>query len=51
LKEREEGIEVSERRGRRYKQRLDYFKETERILEIEKGNTRSHSAEQGSAAF
>jgi hypothetical protein len=37
-------IEVNGRRGRRRKQQLDDLKE-KKILEIERGSTRSHSME------
>jgi hypothetical protein len=36
---------VTGRRGRRRKQLLDDLKEKEKILEIERGSTRSHPAE------
>jgi hypothetical protein len=38
-------IEVILRRGRSCKQLLDVIKEKERILETERGSTRSHSVE------
>jgi hypothetical protein len=38
-------IEMAGRRGRRRKQLLDDLKENERILEIERGSSRSHSVE------
>ena len=38
-------IEVMERRGRRRKQLLGDTEENERVLEIERGSTRSHSVE------
>jgi hypothetical protein len=39
------GMEVKERQGRTNKQLLDDAKEKNRVLEIEKGSTRSHSVE------
>jgi hypothetical protein len=38
-------IEMTGRRGRRRKQLLDDLKEKEKILEIERGSTRSHPVE------
>ena len=45
VEEKIRATEVKERRVKRRKQLVDDFKRNERILEIERGSTRSHSVE------